>query len=144
MSFMCFACNDWGLRFESQVSTFFMFEFPPKRFYGSFSLCKKKVLYLPMTIFHIGKKFRILQKSFPDPKKWQKEMVWLYWWGYTPAFTLRRYPTTACHGDFWLLGFPPGPVRLSLANLVIQSSLRETILMTGLVRTPSLRKSTGA
>jgi len=30
--------------------------------------------------------------------------------------TRGRCPATAHRGDFWLLGFPPGPVRLSLAK----------------------------
>ncbi|GFS18562.1 proteasome endopeptidase complex [Elysia marginata] len=45
-------------------------------------------------------------------------------------------PTTAQHGDFCLLGFPPGPVRPSLDNLETPSSPRVTILMPSLVRTP--------
>ncbi|KAK9890643.1 hypothetical protein WA026_012003 [Henosepilachna vigintioctopunctata] len=52
-----------------------------------------------------------------------------------------RDPTTARHGDFWLLGFPPGPIRPSLANLVILDSSGMTILMPSLVRTPGQRKT---
>ncbi|KYM77795.1 Proteasome subunit alpha type-4 [Atta colombica] len=51
-----------------------------------------------------------------------------------------RDPTTARHGDFWLLGFPSGPVRLSLANLATPDSSRVSILMASLVRTPSQRE----
>lgn len=51
-----------------------------------------------------------------------------------------RDPTTARHGDFWLLGFPSGPVRLSLANLVTPDSSRVPILMASLARTPSQRE----
>ena len=65
--------------------------------------------------------------------------VWLYWPGCHPAPTPRCDPTTARHGDFWLLGFPPGPVRPSLGNLVTPDSPRVTILMVSLVRTPSQR-----
>ena len=49
---------------------------------------------------------------------------------------LRRDPTTARHGYFWLLGRPPGPVRTSLDNLATPDSSRGPILMPGLVRTP--------
>ncbi|KAJ9589729.1 hypothetical protein L9F63_017068, partial [Diploptera punctata] len=52
-----------------------------------------------------------------------------------------RDPTTAQHGDFWLLGFPPGPVRPSLTNLATQGSPRASILMPSLVRTPSQREA---
>ena len=45
-------------------------------------------------------------------------------------------PTTARHGDFCLLGFPPGPVRLSLGNLDISNSFKIPILMPSLVWTP--------
>ena len=50
-----------------------------------------------------------------------------------------RDPTTAQHGDFWLLGFPPGPVRLSLTNLAAPGSPRAPILMLSLARTPDQR-----
>uniref|UniRef100_A0ABD2X8A5 Uncharacterized protein n=1 Tax=Trichogramma kaykai TaxID=54128 RepID=A0ABD2X8A5_9HYME len=55
------------------------------------------------------------------------------WYSSTPG----RDPTTARHGDFWLLGYPPGPVRLSLANLATSDSSEVAILMASLVRTPS-------
>lgn len=45
-------------------------------------------------------------------------------------------PTTAQHGDFCLLGFPPGPVRPSLDNLDISNSFKMPILMPSLVWTP--------
>ncbi|KAF2885653.1 hypothetical protein ILUMI_20504 [Ignelater luminosus] len=51
----------------------------------------------------------------------------------------RDHPTTARHGDFWLLGFPPGPLRPSLANLAIPDSSGMSILMPSLVRTPGQR-----
>lgn len=63
-------------------------------------------------------------------------MVWLSWSGWYWRFTPRRYPITACHEDFWLLGFPSGPVRLSLANLITSDSSIVTILMASLMRTP--------
>lgn len=49
--------------------------------------------------------------------------------------TRRRYPATAHRGDFWLLGFPPGPVRLSLANLGSTGYPAGPILTTSLART---------
>ncbi|KAJ9589730.1 hypothetical protein L9F63_017069, partial [Diploptera punctata] len=61
--------------------------------------------------------------------------------GCHPAPTPGRDPTTAQHGDFWLLGFPPGPVRPSLTNLATQGSPRVPILMPSLVRTPSQREA---
>ena len=48
-------------------------------------------------------------------------------------------PTTARHGDFCLLGFPPGPVRPSLDNLEISNSFKIPILMPSLARTPDRR-----
>jgi len=42
--------------------------------------------------------------------------VWLYWLGCWKALTHWRDPTTARHGNFWLLGFPPGPFRSSLGQ----------------------------
>ena len=51
-----------------------------------------------------------------------------------------RDPTTAQHGNFWLLGFPPGPVRSSLDNLDPPDSSDWTMSMLGLVRTPVRRK----
>ncbi|VVC40012.1 Hypothetical protein CINCED_3A022843 [Cinara cedri] len=67
--------------------------------------------------------------------------------------TRRRYPTTAHRGDFWLLGFPSGPVRLSLANLgpmgypagsILTTSLARTSVQRGLTRRscPHLKPST--
>ena len=40
--------------------------------------------------------------------------VLFYWLGCWKAFAHGRDPTTARHGNFWLLGFPPGPFRSSL------------------------------
>jgi len=49
--------------------------------------------------------------------------------------TRRRDPATAHRGDFWLLGFPPGPVRLALANLDPMGYPAGSILTTSLART---------
>lgn len=70
----------------------------------------------------------------------QKLCVGSYQPGCRCGPTPGRDPTTARHGDFWLLGFPSGPVRLSLANLVTPDSSRVPILMASLVRTPSQRE----
>ena len=67
--------------------------------------------------------------------KTKKFWVWLYWRGCQPLTTHWCDPTTDSHGDSWLLGFPPGPVRLSLDNLILSSSLKRTMLMHVLVRT---------
>ncbi|KAF4526077.1 hypothetical protein B566_EDAN007570 [Ephemera danica] len=64
-------------------------------------------------------------------------LVWFYWLGCYGAPTPGREPTTAQHGGFWLLGFPPGPVHPSLANLRTRDSSQVPMLMPGLVRTPS-------
>jgi len=47
----------------------------------------------------------------------QKGLVQLYWTGYRTLPIHGRDPATARHGDFCLLRFRPGPVRLSLVNL---------------------------
>lgn len=73
-------------------------------------------------------------------KKVQKLCVGSYQPGCQCGPTPGRDPTTARHGDFWLLGFPSGPVRLSLANLVTLDSSGVPILMASLVRTPSQRE----
>ncbi|KAH8417007.1 hypothetical protein KR222_001104, partial [Zaprionus bogoriensis] len=52
-------------------------------------------------------------------------------WQSTPV----RYPTTAYHGNSWLLVFTPGPVHPSLANLNAGDSSSAPILMASLVRT---------
>ncbi|KAK3875224.1 hypothetical protein Pcinc_019885 [Petrolisthes cinctipes] len=49
--------------------------------------------------------------------------------GYNGPSTHGRDPTTARHGCFWLLGFPPGPVHTSLDNLDAPDSPRVAILM---------------
>lgn len=74
--------------------------------------------------------------------KKRKKKLWVesYWPGYRCGPTPGRDPTTARHGDFWLLGFPSGPVRLSLANLANPDSSGLPILMASLARTPSLRE----
>ena len=51
-----------------------------------------------------------------------------------------RNPTTGRHGNFWLLGFPPGPIRSSLDNLDLPDSSSRSMLMPSLVRTPVQRK----
>ena len=66
----------------------------------------------------------------------QKRRVSLYWLGYQRTAIHGCDPTTARHGDFCLLGFPPGPMRPSLDNLGVQDSSRTTISMPDLVRTP--------
>lgn len=67
--------------------------------------------------------------------KVSKVQVQLYWLGWSSGATPKRYPTTASHGSFWLLGFPPDPVRPSLANLGISDSSVAPMVMTSLVRT---------
>ena len=68
---------------------------------------------------------------------WAKKFcVWLCWRGWQPPATHQRGPTTDSHGDSWLLGFPPGPVRPSLDNLTPPSSPGGSMLMQALVRTP--------
>ena len=68
-----------------------------------------------------------------------KDVVRLYYQGYSRGATPRRSPTTTRHEGFWLLGFPPGPLHLSLANLETQNSFYIPILIPGLERTPSRR-----
>ncbi|KAH0566602.1 hypothetical protein KQX54_002307, partial [Cotesia glomerata] len=81
-------------------------------------------------------------KEFETAKKKSKKLlVESYRPGCGCGPTPGRDPTTARHGDFWLLGFPSGPVRLSLANLATPDSSRVPILMASLVRTPSQRGS---
>ena len=46
-------------------------------------------------------------------------------------------PTTDSHGIFWMLGFPPVPVRFSLNNLRVSGSPNPSMFMSTLVRTPS-------
>lgn len=65
-----------------------------------------------------------------------KHQVRLYWTGCQRTPIHGCDPTTARHGDFCLLGFPPGPVRPSLDNLEISNSFKITILMPSLARTP--------
>ena len=75
-----------------------------------------------------------------EPHAWmfgcQKDLVQLYWTGYYSLPIHGRDPATARHGDFCLLRFRPGPVRLSLVNLDAGGSPPPTILMPGLARTP--------
>lgn len=47
-----------------------------------------------------------------------------------------RYPATAPRGNFWLLGFPPGPVRSALGDLELSPSGVSTISTPCLARTP--------
>ena len=68
-------------------------------------------------------------------KNVKKILVRLYWSGWQWHFTPVRYPTTAYHGDSWLLVFTPGPVHPSLANLNTTDSSMAPILMASLVRT---------
>jgi len=93
-------------------------------------------------------KIRFLMKVYEETlgivgklkKKCKKLCVGSYQPGCQCGPTPGRDPTTARHGDFWLLGFPSGPVRLSLANLATPDSSRVSILMASLVRTPSQRE----
>jgi len=71
-------------------------------------------------------------------------LVCLYWMGCHKAPTPGRDPTTAQHEGFWLLGFPPGPVHPSLANLQAPDSSRVSMLMPGLVWTPSRHRPLGS
>ncbi|GFY52083.1 uncharacterized protein TNIN_27051 [Trichonephila inaurata madagascariensis] len=61
--------------------------------------------------------------------------------GCQPRSIHRRYPTTARRGSFCLLRFRPGPVRSSLDDLVIPSSLRCTISTPCLARTPDRHRA---
>ncbi|GFQ84506.1 uncharacterized protein TNCT_449771 [Trichonephila clavata] len=62
--------------------------------------------------------------------------------GCRPPSIHRRYPTTARCGSFCLLRFRPGPVRSSLDDLVIPSSLECTISTPCLARTPDQHRAT--
>lgn len=53
----------------------------------------------------------------------------------------RHYPTTDWYGGFDLLGSHPEPGNRSLGNLVVQSSLQNTIPTLILVQTPDRRSS---
>jgi len=66
---------------------------------------------------------------------WKKISVCFYWKGWLQLNTHKRGPTTVWHGNFWLLGFPSGPIRPSLNNLISQGSPWKAMLMSGLVRT---------
>ena len=69
-------------------------------------------------------------------KKAKKSVVRLYRTGYQQTPIHRCDPTTARHGDFCLLCFHPGPVRLSLDNLDPRGSPQGPISMPGLAWTP--------
>jgi hypothetical protein len=59
------------------------------------------------------------------------------------AYTHGCDPTTARHGNFWLLGFLPGPIRSSLDNLNrldLPNFSNRSMLMPSLMRTPVQRK----
>ena len=66
--------------------------------------------------------------------------VSLYRLGCWKSPTHGRDPTTARHGNFWLLGFPPGPFRSSLDNLDLPDSSNRSMSTPSLVRTPVQRK----
>ena len=66
----------------------------------------------------------------------KKALVWLCWQGWLQPTTHRRGPTTDRHGGSWLLGYPSGPMRLSLDNLIPSGSPEEAMQMPILVRTP--------
>jgi len=106
--------------------------------------CKKMKNVIAVLIIHFLKD-RIIQLAIKEKmmkeKDWcyvvmQKDLVQLYWTGYPTLPIHERDPTTARHGDFCLLRFRPGPVRLSLVNLDDSGSPPPTILMPGLARTP--------
>ena len=69
-------------------------------------------------------------------QKKKKSVVRLYRTGYQQTPIHRCDPTTARHGDFCLLCFHPGPVRLSLDNLDPRGSPQGPISMPGLAWTP--------
>ena len=50
----------------------------------------------------------------------QKKLVQLYWRGWIHRTTHWCYLTTDLLGDFWLLGYPSGPIHPSLTNLICQ------------------------
>ncbi len=56
--------------------------------------------------------------------------------GHATAAIHRRCPATAQRGGFWLLGFPPGPVRPSLDDLETSPSGMVSISTPSLARTP--------
>ena len=74
-------------------------------------------------------------KEKPECEKMQKSWVCPYWQGCNDSDIHRRYPTTAQRGDFCLLSFLPGPIHLSLSNLVDCPSEQSTILTPCLART---------
>lgn len=77
-----------------------------------------------------------VRKNCNIGEKKNQSQVQLYRTGCQPTPIHGCDPTTARHGDFCLLGFPPGPVRLSLGNLEISNSFKTPILMPSLVWTP--------
>ena len=66
---------------------------------------------------------------------WKKEWVQLYWLGSTTISIQGCYPITTLRGGFELLSFDPGPVHLSLDNLVALGYPITTILTQSLMRT---------
>ena len=68
----------------------------------------------------------------------------MYWSSCHSAPTPGRCPTTARCGDFWLLGFPPGPVRPASVNLHPPDSSGQSILTPSLVWTSSQHGSRSA
>ena len=92
------------------------------------------------------------EKSKYHLPKSKRNRVSLYCSGYWPSTIHKCNPATDPHGDFCLLRFRPGPVRPSLVNLVIHTSVRITMLMQNLAwtldrhstttrRTPELKQS---
>ncbi|KAL1123556.1 hypothetical protein AAG570_002633 [Ranatra chinensis] len=65
--------------------------------------------------------------------------VQVYWGGWVGGSAGGRDPATGAHGDFWLLGVPPGPVRPSLADLGTPGSPGTSMSMATLARTPTRR-----
>ena len=95
-----------------------------------------------MSLKHPKNVFKYKKRLYSHVKKiLQKNLVCLCWSGYYTPHTLQREPTTARRGHFELLGFPPGPNRVSLVNLAPPGSPRGAILTPGLVRTPVQRET---
>ena len=74
----------------------------------------------------------IYQHNREELKGWVPK----YCQGWAAASIHRRKPTTGRHGGFDLLRFRPGPVHLSLDDLVVPGSPRSTISIPNLVWTP--------
>ncbi len=101
---------------------------------GSIPLRASFIFFILFKFFLISKFNKILFFS-------KKILVCLYWKGWPSPITHQRGPTTDQHGNFWLHGFPSGPFRLSLNNLISLGSPKQAMLMLSLVRTPIQHES---